>query len=78
VGANRKDGIGPDTHGAFRITAPWSGPEQHQLVLDCFASELQLRGNTAVSQPHFVDGTVLCWNGEVSRWRSFFIKDFYV
>jgi asparagine synthetase B (glutamine-hydrolysing) len=33
--------------------------------LDFFGSELRLRGNIPVVQPHVLDGDVLCWNGEV-------------
>jgi hypothetical protein len=36
------------------------------LVLDFFASELRLRGDAPVIQPHEKQGDVLCWNGEVS------------
>ena len=34
--------------------------------LDFFASELRLRGDAPVAQPHVDErGDVLCWNGEV-------------
>jgi hypothetical protein len=37
------------------------------ILVELFASELRLRGDTRVVQPHAhgVDGNVLCWNGEV-------------
>lgn len=76
VDPNRKDTIGPDTQNALRIITQRPGLCQHQeLVLDCFASELQLRGNIAVSQPHFVNGAILCWNGEVTL---FLLENFRV
>ena len=37
------------------------------LSLAFFASELRLRGNRPVVQPHKQDGDVLCWNGEVRQ-----------
>lgn len=52
------------------------GPDaQNTVVLQeegyCFsfdASELRLRGDSPVSQPHKDDeGNILCWNGEVRR-----------
>jgi hypothetical protein len=36
------------------------------LLLDFFASELRLRGNEEVVQPHEHAGDIFCWNGEVS------------
>jgi hypothetical protein len=36
------------------------------LVLDFFVSELRLRGDAPIVQPHEKDGNVFCWNGEVS------------
>ncbi|KAE9410848.1 hypothetical protein BT96DRAFT_983532 [Gymnopus androsaceus JB14] len=36
-----------------------------QLDLEFFSSELRLRGNDPVIQPHKRDGNVFCWNGEV-------------
>lgn len=75
VDPNRKDTIGPDTQNVFRIITQGPRLGQQGLVLDCFASELQLRGNTAISQPHFVSGAILCWNGEVTL---FLLEDFHV
>lgn len=37
-----------------------------RMDLKFFASELRLRGDRPVVQPHEKDGDVLCWNGEVS------------
>ena len=38
------------------------------VELSFFSSELRLRGNHPVSQPHQnSEGYVLCWNGEVSN-----------
>jgi hypothetical protein len=39
--------------------------KQTPLVLEFFASELRLRGQALIVQPHVMDGDVLCWNGEV-------------
>ncbi|KIK71245.1 hypothetical protein GYMLUDRAFT_185793 [Collybiopsis luxurians FD-317 M1] len=36
-----------------------------QLELELFSSELRLRGNDPVVQPHQRDGNILCWNGEI-------------
>jgi asparagine synthetase B (glutamine-hydrolysing) len=35
------------------------------LHLELYASELRLRGNSSIVQPHVQDGNILCWNGEV-------------
>ncbi|KAF8559283.1 hypothetical protein OG21DRAFT_1493211 [Imleria badia] len=34
-------------------------------ILELYASELRLRGNVPIVQPHMGGGDVLCWNGEV-------------
>ncbi len=39
---------------------------QHLLV-DFYASELRLRGDAEVVQPHVKDQNILCWNGEVNH-----------
>ncbi|KAH7883785.1 asparagine synthase-domain-containing protein [Phlebopus sp. FC_14] len=39
--------------------------ERCQVAVEFFASELRLRGNAPVVQPHQQEGDVLCWNGEV-------------
>jgi len=38
-----------------------------QLVVDFYASELRLRGDADVVQPHVKDQNILCWNGEVNH-----------
>lgn len=40
------------------------GASRH-LLLNFFASELCLRGDSEVVQPHVKDQNILCWNGEV-------------
>ncbi|KAF9243921.1 asparagine synthase-domain-containing protein [Melanogaster broomeanus] len=35
------------------------------LILELYASELRLRGDAPIVQPHVQGGDVLCWNGEV-------------
>ena len=57
--------IGPDAQQTCsKILRPDSS-EGDELQLRFFASELQLRGNQAVVQPHQEGGDVFCWNGEV-------------
>lgn len=63
--------LGPDRQNTIRTvlpTPPTAGSthSHDSIILDCFASELQLRGNATVTQPHIEDGNILCWNGEVS------------
>lgn len=41
------------------------------LALEFFASELRLRGNNPIVQPHERDGNMFCFNGEVSFFQSF-------
>ncbi|KAH0838478.1 asparagine synthase-domain-containing protein [Lanmaoa asiatica] len=36
-------------------------------ILEFYASELRLRGNAPIVQPHMEGGDVLCWNGEVRQ-----------
>jgi len=36
-----------------------------RLAVEFFASELRLRGDRPIVQPHVGNGNVLCWNGEV-------------
>lgn len=62
---------GPDNQNIVRIECPSSSstrnPRQSgSLTLECYASELQLRGSMAVVQPHIQNETVFCWNGEES------------
>lgn len=48
--------------------ATWCSTENGpSLTLDIafYASELRLRGDFPIVQPHARDGNVLCWNGEV-------------
>ena len=54
---------GPDASTLHTVMLPSSGEPQLQLRL--FASELWLRGETPVTQPHIEGDDVLCWNGEV-------------
>ncbi|KIJ21561.1 hypothetical protein PAXINDRAFT_165027 [Paxillus involutus ATCC 200175] len=39
--------------------------EAGNCILELYASELRLRGDTPIVQPHVQGGDVLCWNGEV-------------
>ncbi|KAH7920081.1 hypothetical protein BV22DRAFT_1074525 [Leucogyrophana mollusca] len=54
---------GPDAQRSLVISV--NETNQHGLDLDFFASELRLRGDAPVVQPHEQEGDVLCWNGEV-------------
>ncbi|KAG2149778.1 asparagine synthase-domain-containing protein [Suillus cothurnatus] len=38
--------------------------------LEFFASELRLRGDAPIVQPHQQDGDVFCWNGEVNAYEN--------
>lgn len=50
---------GPDAQASIKV-------DVHQLQLTFCASELRLRGDTSIIQPHEdADGNILCWNGEV-------------
>ncbi|TFK30642.1 hypothetical protein FA15DRAFT_19968 [Coprinopsis marcescibilis] len=45
-------------------------PDQHcqdsgSFIAEFYASELRLRGNAAIQQPHQRSGSILCWNGEI-------------
>ncbi|KAG6845952.1 hypothetical protein H0H87_011000 [Tephrocybe sp. NHM501043] len=40
-------------------------PEAPAIALEFYASELRLRGDDPVEQPHQRGGNVLCWNGEI-------------
>lgn len=66
---------GPDAQNTHSILLSASvaqdTPIQRELKLDFFASELRLRGDEPVVQPHANDkGDVLCWNGEVYLFYS--------
>ena len=55
---------GPDAQRGHQITL--KSDQEATVYLDFFASELRLRGNAPVAQPHIHEsGNVLCWNGEV-------------
>ncbi|KAL0575130.1 hypothetical protein V5O48_006834 [Marasmius crinis-equi] len=62
---------GPDAQQSHAITLPDSNKESVDrssspgISLEFFASELRLRGDSPVIQPHEKDGDILCWNGEV-------------
>ena len=57
---------GPDVQRDHQITL--KSNREATVYLDFFASELRLRGNAPVAQPHTHEcGNVLCWNGEVSN-----------
>ncbi|KAF8746256.1 hypothetical protein AX14_000054 [Amanita brunnescens Koide BX004] len=59
---------GPDVQNEYRVSipklTPYSFPGLSTFLF--VASELRLRGKTLVQQPHLKNGSVLCWNGEVS------------
>ena len=55
--------LGPDSQGHHKTTITPGGAGLQTLVLDFYASELRLRGDDPVEQPHEKDGDVLCWNG---------------
>lgn len=63
--------LGPDSQKTIRVNCsspPSAGCSGRcpGLVLECFASELQLRGTATVAQPHIQDEIIFCWNGEES------------
>lgn len=66
---------GPDAQSLHHISLPCTHDATSEitnnllphLTLAFFASELRLRGNRPVVQPHKQDGDVLCWNGEVRQ-----------
>lgn len=63
---SHRSGVGPDAQGFYRvIVSPNVDERQSPLLLEFFASELRLRGEASVVQPHEKEGDVLCWNGEV-------------
>lgn len=70
--------LGPDAQGNHRIhittSTPISQGISHQIAhntgrvrfeVDFYASELRLRGDSPIFQPHVQRGNILCWNGEV-------------
>ncbi|KAI9445415.1 asparagine synthase-domain-containing protein [Lactarius indigo] len=57
---------GPDVQRDHQITL--KSNQEATVYLDFFASELRLRGNAPVAQPHTHEsGNVLCWNGEIFK-----------
>lgn len=65
--------IGPDAQECHCLSFPdallhSTGDDQHsnrKLFAKFYASELRLRGQAPVVQPHVRGKNVLCWNGEV-------------
>ncbi|TFY70699.1 hypothetical protein EVG20_g2309 [Dentipellis fragilis] len=57
---------GPDAQQVRRITLE---EQLQKLHVDFFASELRLRGDAPVVQPHVDEekGDILCWNGEIFK-----------
>ncbi|KAJ8084263.1 hypothetical protein PM082_003031 [Marasmius tenuissimus] len=60
---------GPDTNRSCIVNSSdeesQNGPTPSGISMEFFASELHLRGDLPVIQPHEKDGDILCWNGEV-------------
>jgi len=55
---------GPDAQGRHQTTL--KSDCDATVHLDFFASELCLRGDAPIAQPHLSEsGDVLCWNGEI-------------
>lgn len=51
--------LGPDAQDSVHI-------HEQNIKLTFFGSELRLRGDESIIQPHRdLDGNVMCWNGEV-------------
>ncbi|TFK40956.1 asparagine synthase-domain-containing protein [Crucibulum laeve] len=55
---------GPDAQNSYR-THITSNSSDHRLELDFYASELRLRGDFPIVQPHVKNENILCWNGEI-------------
>jgi len=60
--------LGPDAQKTHRMSLA-SSPETKDAVnkildLEFYASELRLRGDFPVVQPHIRGENILCWNGE--------------
>ncbi|KAF4623755.1 hypothetical protein D9613_001987 [Agrocybe pediades] len=53
---------GPDAQSSRLLSFPNA---QTTLNVDFYSSELRLRGDEPVVQPHFADDNILCWNGEI-------------
>jgi hypothetical protein len=56
----------PRTDDLKIISDQYTQAGEKGLLLDFFASELRLRGDNPVVQPHVHNGDIFCWNGEVS------------
>ncbi|KAJ7462632.1 asparagine synthase-domain-containing protein [Mycena galericulata] len=56
---------GPDSQDTRRVLVTDSDGLHHAVVLDLFASELRLRGNHPIVQPHEQNNNIFCWNGEI-------------
>jgi hypothetical protein len=70
---SKHGGLGPDTQGCVHtriesgLEAPVTDPSPAPAIcVDFFASELRMRGDAPVQQPHEAEGDIFCWNGEVS------------
>ena len=56
--------LGPDAQGDVNFTV--TSAEDTAFLVRFFASELRLRGDKPVTQPHHLGhDKVFCWNGEV-------------
>ncbi|KAK2461753.1 hypothetical protein APHAL10511_006216 [Amanita phalloides] len=66
---------GPDAQNECQFYTP--GPlEYRQFSTFLFvASELRLRGEGLVRQPHLNDGNILCWNGEIFEGMEISVKE---
>ena len=69
------EGSRPSVAESLRVQCAYLGPDAQDTVckkfndykLTFFGSELRLRGDGYIAQPHRdQQGNVLCWNGEVS------------
>jgi hypothetical protein len=61
--------LGPDSQNEhrFSIHGHSAAAIKQATTNFCFvASELKLRGEAFIDQPHIRGGNILCWNGEVS------------
>jgi hypothetical protein len=60
--------LGPDAENGLQTVVQ---NENSSIEISFFASELLLRGNSMVVQPHHdAQGNVFCWNGEVCMLSS--------
>ncbi|KAF9270438.1 hypothetical protein L218DRAFT_848553 [Marasmius fiardii PR-910] len=60
--------LGPDAQRTCTVTLPEKSSLDDstcaRILMEFFASELRLRGELPIVQPHERDGDFLCWNGE--------------